>query len=138
MAGLNDKQTAKIGTAILLMTIALRFIAFYSPVINWDETIYALVRNAWVHGHPPYTTVWDNKPPFLYALFAIFEMIVPDPIIAIRTLGILAAATAAVLVWRIAKERGASNHSAFCGSLAFAIASISNGGLATNAELLMV
>src|SRR5271156_5147134 len=138
MAEFSRKQTIKIGIVIFFITFSLRFVAFYSPVINWDETIYALVSNAWVHGHPPYTTVWDNKPPFLYALFAIFEMIVPDPIIAIRTLGILAAATAAVLVWRIAKERGASNHSAFCGSLAFAIASISNGGLATNAELLMV
>jgi hypothetical protein len=138
MAGLNGKQTAKVGIVIFLITIALRFVAFYSPVINWDETIYALVANAWVHGHPPYTTVWDNKPPLLYALFAIFEVIVPDPIIAIRTLGILAATTAAILIWAIAKKRGVSDHSAFLGSLAFVIASISNGGLATNAELLMV
>ena len=45
MAGLNGKQTAKIGIVIFLITIALRFVAFYSPVINWDETIYALVAN---------------------------------------------------------------------------------------------
>ena len=138
MAGFNGKQTVKIGIVIFLITIALRFVAFYSPAINWDETIYALVGNGWVHGHPPYTTVWDNKPPFLYALFAVFEMLIPDPVIAIRTLGVLAATTAAILVWKIAKHRGASSHSAFFGGLAFAIGSASNGGLATNAELLMV
>ena len=138
MAGFDGKQTVKIIIVIFLITITLRFVAFYSPVINWDETIYALVGNAWVQGHPPYTTVWDNKPPLLYALFAVFEIIFLDPVIAIRTLGILAATTAAILVWSITKKRGVSNHSAFLGSLAFVIGSISNGGLATNAELLMV
>ena len=38
MAALNGKQTPKVGIVIFLITIALRFVAFYSPVINWDET----------------------------------------------------------------------------------------------------
>jgi hypothetical protein len=138
MLGFLSTQTVKFGLVIFLTTLLLRCVAFYAPVINWDETVYALVGNAWDHGNPPYTAIWDNKPPFLYALFAIFEKIIPDPVIAIRLLGVLAASTAAILVGEVAKLRGASSHAAFFASLAFALGSICNGGLATNAELLMV
>src|ERR1700688_908331 len=120
MMEFKSTQAAKFGLVIFCITLLVRVVAFYSPVINWDETIYALVGNAWIHGNPPYTAVWDNKPPFLYALFAFFEIIIPDPVIAIRMLGVVAATAAAILVGEVAKSRGASNHAAFFGSFAFA------------------
>jgi hypothetical protein len=131
-------RSAKLGAILFLMTLLLRFGAFHCPVVDWDETIYALVGNAWLHGNPPYTTVWDNKPPFLYALFAVFEKFIPDPVIAIRALGVVAATAAAILVGKVAKSRGASSHAAIFASLAFVLGSVLNGGFATNAELIMV
>jgi hypothetical protein len=123
---------------LLALTTLLRYPALHTAVINWDETIYALVADAWLHGHPPYTSVWDNKPPLLYLLFAIFQKLIADPVTAIRVLGIVAATATAALVGRLAVRCGASANAACLASLAFVLGSLCNGGLATNAELLMV
>jgi hypothetical protein len=131
-------NTAKIFISVSLIALVVRFVGFYYPAIDWDEAVYALVGSAWLHSEPPYTVVWDNKPPFLYALFAIFEAIIHDPVIAYRLLSLVAVSITATLVSHIAASRGASRHAAFLGALAFCIGSICNGGLATNAEVLMV
>jgi len=53
-------------------------------------------------------------------------------------LGIAAVTTTATLVVNLAAALGASRHAAFAAGIAFAVGSVCNGGLATNAELLMV
>jgi 4-amino-4-deoxy-L-arabinose transferase-like glycosyltransferase len=39
-------------------------------VASADEGLYALVAREWLRGHLPYTTVWETKPPLLFALLA--------------------------------------------------------------------
>src|SRR5205085_2298077 len=51
----------------------LRFPSLFEP--NWygDEGIYQTIGLAMNRGRMLYTQIWDNKPPLLYVLYALFQ-----------------------------------------------------------------
>lgn len=59
----------------LILTIAflLRLPSLFEP--NWygDEGIYQVIGQALASGRLLYTGIWDNKPPLLYIVYAIFN-----------------------------------------------------------------
>src|SRR5688572_14258808 len=74
--------------AILATVVLPRLLMLNVSVIDWDESIYALIGQQWVQGHVPHETVFDHKPIGLYAIFASFFLVFGDAVWAIRLIPI--------------------------------------------------
>jgi hypothetical protein len=126
-----------------LATTLLRFPTLLRSVLDWDESLYVLVAGQVLSGHLPYTTVWDNKPPGIYVIFAVFEALCRDPVLAIRAATIVFTTALAGLLWRLAfiicagAPAAAQPRLAWLAALSFIVGALSNDGLAANTELFM-
>lgn len=93
---------------VLSVLIRLPFVPF--AVLNWDESTFALVGDSLVRGHLPYTEIVENKPPLIYVLFALIQVLFGKSLLAIRLTAIvltaLSAWTCALLAHRAFDLRG--------------------------------
>ena len=87
---------------IVLAIVIFRGRALLAPTYDIATGLYASVGLAWQAGHLPYTTVWEYKPPGLFALYAIATAFVPAAKAA-WMLGTLALVGTAVAVYAIAR-----------------------------------
>ncbi len=115
--------------------------SFLRSVTDWDETLYYLMASAWRAGHLPYTTIWDNKPVGVYAIFAAFQSLFGERIFAIRIAAAVFVTLEAFAVFRIVLAlvppvpgRAAGARLA---ALVFCLCALSNDGLSSNAEPFM-
>jgi hypothetical protein len=125
---------------LLALALLLRVPSFFRSVIDWDESIYFMMAEAWRAGHLPYTTLWDIKPIGLFAILAIFQTVFGDHIYAIRIASVVASATAGffvcLIVRRLDRGPGGARWSfGVFGGIAYVLCSIFDGGMAANAEL---
>ena len=74
---------------LLAFTLLTRLPYFTVSVINWDESTFAILGQDLLDGHLPYTHLWDNKPPLVYVLFALFIGTFGRSITALRIGGVL-------------------------------------------------
>jgi 4-amino-4-deoxy-L-arabinose transferase-like glycosyltransferase len=132
-----------IGGGLLLLSLLTRLPAFALSVVDWDESLYFIMAEQWRAGHLPYTTVWDNKPIGVYAIFATFQSLLGDSPVSMRVAGVLAIAATAILVWRITRHLlrdlapvTADLAGALAGAL-FILTTISADGIASNTEIFM-
>lgn len=51
----------------------LRLPSFFEPYWYGDEGIYEVIGYALNHGRFLYQGIWDNKPPFLYLIYGLFD-----------------------------------------------------------------
>ncbi len=121
---------------LLVVVTGLRLVSFFESVRDWDESLYLLVADQWVQGHAPYTVVWDNKPPGIYAIFALTLELFGRSLFAIRAIACVAVAVTGTFVFRIGAllERDGW----VVGLLAscfYAVLSMNNGGMAANTEV---
>ena len=61
---------AVIALLFFVATLVTRIPVLSRSVLDWDESLYFIMAQQWRLGHLPYTTVWDNKPLGIYAIFA--------------------------------------------------------------------
>jgi Dolichyl-phosphate-mannose-protein mannosyltransferase len=132
-----------VGGVLVLLAVLTRLPAFALSVVDWDESLYFIMAEQWRAGHLPYTTVWDNKPIGIYAVFAAFQALLGDTPVAMRVAGVLAIGATAVLVYRIVRHllRGlppltAELSGALAGAL-FIVVTIPDDGIASNTEIFM-
>lgn len=127
---------------LLALACILRAPSLLRSVLDWDESLYLLMVSAWRASHLPYTTIWDNKPPGIYVIFAAALAICGHHIAAIRGATIIASSLTAFAVWRIAFALlTGTPHRLICawlGGLTYSIGALSNDGLAANTEIFMV
>ncbi|MEA3337240.1 MAG: glycosyltransferase family 39 protein [Chloroflexota bacterium] len=114
----------------------LRVPAFEQSVVDWDESIYLLMSRGMLEGHLPYTAVWDHKPPGIYLLFALAQLLFGRSIVAIRVLTWLAVTASCFLLYKFGKDRFHNGWSGILAGLLYAAFSLQNGGLAANSEVL--
>ncbi len=119
-----------------LLVVFLRWSSYYQSVIDRDESLYLLVAKAWSEGNPPYTVIWDNKPPGIYALFLIAISILGHSVLSIRILACLFVAITCSFIYKIGSliENNGRGIGLLSGGL-YAIATLSNGGMASNTEI---
>jgi hypothetical protein len=109
---------------------------FFASVLDWDESLYLLVADQWLRGHAPYTVVWDNKPPGIYALFALALQATGRSILAVRALACIAVAVTCTAVFRIgALLRRDGWVVGLVAGGCYAGLSLNNGGQAANTEV---
>ncbi len=121
---------------IFLAVFLLRLPVLHRAVLDWDETIYLMTARDWLAGHLPYTVVWDNKPPGIYAIFAIFQSLIPG-IAAIRLATVFCEALLAWTVGEIARALGGGRQAGWATAFLVMLCSLSNDGLSANTELFM-
>lgn len=118
------------------LVILLRLPALPQSVIDWDESIYLLMARSMLDGHAPYTVVWDNKPPGLFALFALAQIVFGQTVLAMRLLAILVVIATCFLLWLYGSVLLGSWAIGALAGLFYAVFSMQNGGLASNAEIM--
>jgi len=121
---------------LFIATLAGRIPVLNRSVLDWDESLYFLMAQAWRHGHLPYSTIWDNKPAGIYAIFAIFQMVLPG-VLAMRVASLCFVAALAFAVFRITEVLTRAREAAWVAGFAVVIGSLSNDGLSANTELFM-
>ncbi len=107
-------------------------------VIDRDESLYLLIAESWLNGNPPYTEIWDNKPPGIFLLLAIAFQILGEPIFAMRFLAIITVTCTCYFLYLIGKNID-DHQGKYIGLLAgilYSIYSLNNGGTATNGEII--
>lgn len=89
--------------AVLLAAAAfVRLSDWLLPVEDPDVGVYLHVAIAWLHGHLPYITAWEYKPPGLFALYAVALKATGErPTLAVQSLATLATWATALGLWRI-------------------------------------
>lgn len=53
-----------------LWTLVVRGPYLDVVALDGDEALFLMIGKAWASGHPPYTVIWDLKPPGLYLIYA--------------------------------------------------------------------
>lgn len=120
----------------LSLVCSLRFSTFFQSLIDVDESLYLLMSQSILNGQVPYVAVWDQKPPGIYILFSLAQLLLGHSIISIRILACIAITITCYLLYRLGNV--ISNNLPGIGLLAgiiYAFLSLINGGLASNTEI---
>ncbi|HLY54730.1 MAG TPA: hypothetical protein VKS60_04195 [Stellaceae bacterium] len=115
----------------------MRSFSFDTDLTHSDEGFYLLQGAAWLNGAPPYTAIWDVKPPGLVGLFALFGLAGPPGVLTARIGTYIAVVLAAVGLHRFARRHLDGEATAWVASLLFPAYSIVLEGTATQPELLL-
>ena len=79
--------TCRVFALVPLAAFALRAFTFDTAGLDWDELLYIVIAQRWMHGAVPRTVaVWDQHPMGLPALFAV--LLVVYCLLAARILGV--------------------------------------------------
>ncbi len=122
---------------LALLAALVRLHPFMEGNDDGDVGVYVLAARAWLHGALPYTTVWEYKPPGLFALYAAALTVFGDGSRASAALALLAGAATTLVLWRLV-ARLAGERAGVLAAILFACCSIENDGLLGDAELLTV
>jgi 4-amino-4-deoxy-L-arabinose transferase-like glycosyltransferase len=119
-----------------LLVVVLRWSGFYHSVLDLDESIYILIADAWLDGHTPYTTIFDNKPPGIYAIYAALLFISKGSILSIRIAACIFISLTCFILYKLAGlfDRE-NNRTGLIAGIVYALSSISMQGNASNTEL---
>jgi 4-amino-4-deoxy-L-arabinose transferase-like glycosyltransferase len=136
----NRRKSLLLAVGALLacgaLVLFLRLPALPQSVIDWDESFYLLMAREMLRGHPPYTVIWDNKPPGLYVLFALTQVILGQTVLAMRLLAVIVVTATSFLLWLFGRTVLGSAAIGALAALFYALFSTQNGGLASNAEIM--
>jgi 4-amino-4-deoxy-L-arabinose transferase-like glycosyltransferase len=124
--------------AFLLAALVLRASSLFRSVVDWDESLYLLMARSMLEGNAPYTAIWNNTPPGIYAIFASVLAIFPNSIPAIRMLTCAVVGLTSLGLYRLGVVLSAGDQSPGLMAGGFYVlysASPAMGGLASNTEL---
>ena len=127
-----------IAVILIVLTALVRAHPFLEGNDDGDVGAYVLGGRALLHGALPYTTVWEYKPPGLFALFALALAVAGDGSRAAALLGLIAALATTLILWRFVARITGSERAGVLAAVLWACLSIENDGLIGDAELLAV
>lgn len=129
--------TALAVPAIMLLTaVGCRWLGLLHAVIDTDEGLYMVQAREWLRGAWPLVAVWDMHPIGAPALFALAFAVFGEGVLAVRLLGILAAALAGTAVFAAVRAAGAPRALGIGAGIIYVAHTARMGGLASNTEIL--
>ena len=117
------------------LAFLLRSSSFFQTAMGPDEGLYLLMADRWLAGEGLYTTVWDNKPPGIYALFAASQLLFGHSVLAVRISSLLAVASSCYLLYRLGSRLGGQRIVGALAGLCYATFSVAYGALPANTEI---
>lgn len=137
---MSRRRSLPVNLAALLVLAALvlllRLPTLPQSVIDWDESVYLLMARSMLQGHAPYTVIWDHKPPGLYLLFVLAQLLFGQTILAMRLLAVIVVTATSFLLWLYGHAALGSRAIGALAALFYLLFSMRNGGLASNAEIM--
>ena len=100
-----------------LVFFLLRFPSLFEPHWYGDEGIYQAIGYALNNGRELYSTIWDNKPPLLYVLYAVFN----SDQFTLRSLSLLAGISSIIAFFFLAKKIYRTRNGVIVSTLLFSI-----------------
>lgn len=120
----------------LFLVSFLRIKTFFLSVIGWDESNYLLMAQSMLNGHLPYTQIWNNKPPGIYIIFALSQILFGKSVISIRIVTCMAVAISCYLLYRLGKIFGKNGTKlGVLAGILYAVYSLNDYGLAAMPEI---
>jgi len=134
------KKNTRVWLFLLVITLLLRSYSFLFSVIDWDESLYLLIAEAWSHGSIPYVEIWDQKPPGIYACYLVAKLVgFGDMLLGIRVMSVLMVSASAFLLYKIAgRLLPSTGWFSIAPALLYIIFSLNNQGLAANTEIFFI
>lgn len=103
-------RSRSLGRSIALLLACLVtatiVLGMYGSALNVDASVFLVVGRGWVSGTPPYSGLWDHKPPGIYILTAIASLIDRhgDGLLALRALSVGSVVATALTVDAIVRH----------------------------------
>lgn len=121
---------------VLAFATIMRLRSFPPTVIDWDESLYAVVARELMEGRLPYVSAFEIKPLGVFIAMAGFMATFGKTVFAIRLLGLICVCATCLLLYAIARCGGLSRLAALASAMFYAGVTTTMGGLATNIEIL--
>jgi hypothetical protein len=126
---------------LVTAAVLLRLPLLIPTVIDWDESLYMLIVEAWRAGGLPYETIWDHKPIGTYVLFGLVEALFGPGFAPIRLFGSVLVGVSAYLIARLlpvvaGHDDAETRRLGLLAGLAYVLFCFVDQGLATNTELM--
>lgn len=119
----------------LSVVVVLRLSSFSRLVIDWDESIYLLMARELLNGHAPYISIWDHKPPGIYVLFALAQIVFGASVVSIRISACIAVSISSFLLYRFGRRVFENSKVGLFAALLYMAFSLKNDGLGSNTEI---
>ncbi|MDE2025989.1 MAG: glycosyltransferase family 39 protein, partial [Patescibacteria group bacterium] len=95
----------------------LRLPSLVEPYWYGDEGVYEVIGSALNHGRGLYTGIWDNKPPLLYYIYALFA----GDQASVRLLSLIVGIATVLLFFSLAKKLFSSPTTVYSTTAVFAV-----------------
>lgn len=89
---------------LLVWTMVLRLP--FAHIVDDDEAFFSVVATRWQHGELPYVASFDIKPPLLFLLYVIANLLTGGGLAAIKGLEIVMVAWGAWALYRLVSRHG--------------------------------
>jgi len=124
--------------AFLFGVAFLRTLSFFKSSLDWDESVYFLMSCSILEGQIPYTMLWDHKPPGIYILFSLAQILFGKSIFSIRLIACIAVSITCYLLYLMGEifDKNDTKVGLFA-AIFYAVMSLYNGGLASNIEIML-
>lgn len=132
----DNRKELGIVLALLASAFLLRSASFLQTFIDWDEGLYFLIGEAILDGYPPYTVIWDHKPPGLFLVYALTQLIFGQDVLGMRIVGWLAVSFSAYVLYRMGRDVSGRRGIGLLAGVFYLVFSLNSQGLAANAEIL--
>lgn len=119
----------------VLLTLFLRMSSFYLHNLSWDEGLYLVISQDLMEGIPPYVTAWDHKPPGIYFIYLLSQLLFGKSILSIRIATFLVVSITCFILFKIGELVSGDDRVGLLAGGLYAVLSASNEGLAANTEL---
>src|SRR5947199_77352 len=116
------KQLEKSRFIWILIAICVGFFILRLPSLiepDWygDEGIYQVIGIALHHRRGLYTDIWDNKPPLLYLLYALFN----SDLFSVRLVSLLFGVTATIFFFFLSRKLFGEGKASIIATVVFAL-----------------
>lgn len=137
----NDRRmnwhpsTIEIVLLTLAVALALRAYTFSTAGLDWDESLYIVMAQRWLHGGLPYVAVWDQHPVGVPAIFAVATWLVGDGLLAARFACLVAVVATAALLARFLMQYAGDTRAGVLAGAFYLFFMSRPEGLAANTEV---
>ena len=134
----ESRRAVMVFAAFLLASFAVRSLTFFLSQVGGDESLYLLIARGLLHGQTPYVDIVDNKPPGIYLVFALSQLLFGERVLGIRIVCCLANAASCWLLWRIGRALKPGSLVGAAAGVLFLFFSVANVGLEANTEIFYI
>lgn len=120
----------------LFFVLATQIGSLRYEVIDWDESTFLLMAQDLLHGHLPYTRIYDMKPPGLFMLLALPLKVFGKTLVTARLFGDFFIVLMATSTFLIARTYSKSNFASGLSVLTMISATAIPMGFYTSSEIL--